>query len=184
MLVCNINKKIIPCDYGIINIVKRLYNTPGNASNVLADVTIWFFRHTLVQTAFVYVWKSQNSDLTERGNLVDNFPARWCFYWKPDEDIHATGTESNRCLHYNQKNKFFRTLQMTTQQKINPKKVISSRSLQMTTQQETVTHCLLLTLRPIYLQNLSPHASPQPITSRVYQLLLYLLTNQIAHLGF
>ena len=58
---------------------------------------------------------------------------------------------------------------MTTQQKINPKKVISSHTLQMTTQQETVTHCLLLILQPIYLQNLSPHASPQPITSRVYQ---------------
>ena len=34
MLVCNINKKIFPGDYSIINIVKRLYNTPGNASNV------------------------------------------------------------------------------------------------------------------------------------------------------
>ena len=34
MLVCNINKKIIPGDYSIINIIKRLYNTPGNDSNV------------------------------------------------------------------------------------------------------------------------------------------------------
>ena len=34
MLICNINKKIIPGDYSIIDMVKRLYNTPGNASNV------------------------------------------------------------------------------------------------------------------------------------------------------
>ena len=32
--------------------------------------------------------------------------------------------------------------------------------------------------------NLSPHTSSQPITSRIYQRLLYLLTNQIAHKGF
>ena len=37
MLVCNINKKIIPGDYSIINIVKSLYNTPGNASNVFKN---------------------------------------------------------------------------------------------------------------------------------------------------
>ena len=36
----------------------------------------------------------------------------------------------------------------------------------------------------IYLHNLSPHMSSQPITSRTYQRLLYLLTNQIAHQGF
>ena len=32
--------------------------------------------------------------------------------------------------------------------------------------------------------NSSPHKSSQPITSRVYQRLLYLLTNQTAHQGF
>ena len=60
----------------------------------------------------------------------------------------------------------------------------SSRTLQTITQQKTVTHCLLFILQPIYLHNLSPHTSSQPITSRVYQRLLHLLTNQIAHQGF
>ena len=57
---------------------------------------------------------------------------------------------------------------------------------QVFTQQETVTPCLLFILQPIYLHNLSPHMSSQPITSRIYQRLLldYLLTNQIAHQGF
>ena len=32
--------------------------------------------------------------------------------------------------------------------------------------------------------NLSPHTSPQPITSPVYQWLPYILTNQIAHQSF
>ena len=36
----------------------------------------------------------------------------------------------------------------------------------------------------MYLHNLSPHMSSQPIASRIYQRLLYLLTNQIAHQGF
>ena len=54
----------------------------------------------------------------------------------------------------------------------------------MTTQQETLTHCLLLILQSIYLRNLSPHTSAQPIKLRVNQRLLYLLTNQIAHQGF
>ena len=107
---------------------------------------------------------------------MENLPTRGRFYRKPDEDIHATGTvtegsnndhESNRCLHYNP-----------------IKKVIFSRTLQMTTQQETATHCLLLILQPIDMYNLSLHTSPQPITSRVYQQLLYLLTNQIALQGF
>ena len=43
---------------------------------------------------------------------------------------------------------------------------------------------LAIHLQPIYLHNLSPHTSSQPITSRVYQRLLYLLTNQIVHQGF
>ena len=43
---------------------------------------------------------------------------------------------------------------------------------------------LLFFWQPIYLHNLSPHTSSQPITSRIYQRLLYLLTNQIAHQGF
>ena len=60
----------------------------------------------------------------------------------------------------------------------------SSRTLQTFTQQETITPCLLFILRSIYLHNLSPHMSSQPITSRTYQRLLYLLTNQIAHQGF
>ena len=34
------------------------------------------------------------------------------------------------------------------------------------------------------LHDLSPHMSSQPITSRIYQRLLCLLTNQIAHQGF
>ena len=34
------------------------------------------------------------------------------------------------------------------------------------------------------MHNLSPHMSTQPITSRIYQRLFYLLTNQIAHQGF
>ena len=60
----------------------------------------------------------------------------------------------------------------------------SSRTLQTFTQQETITPCLLFNLQSIYLHNLSPHMSSQPITSRTYQRLLYLLTNQIAHQGF
>ena len=54
----------------------------------------------------------------------------------------------------------------------------------MITQQETVTHCLLLILQPIYLDNLSPHKCSQAITLRIYQWPLYLLTNQITHQGF
>ena len=41
---------------------------------------------------------------------------------------------------------------------------ISSRTLQTFTQQETVTPCLLFILHPIYLHNLSPRMSSQPIT--------------------
>ena len=48
---------------------------------------------------------------------------------------------------------------------------------------ETVTHCLLFVFQPIYLHNLAPCTSSQPITSRVYQRLVYLLTNQIVHKG-
>ena len=40
-------------------------------------------------------------------------------------------------------------------------------------------------MQPFYLHIiLSPHTSSQPITSCIYQHLLYLLTNQIAHQGF
>ena len=60
----------------------------------------------------------------------------------------------------------------------------STCTLQTFTQQETVTHCLLFISWPIYLHNLSPHTSSQPITSHIYRWLLYLLTNQIAHQGF
>ena len=60
----------------------------------------------------------------------------------------------------------------------------SSRTLKTFTQQETVTPCLLFFLLPIYLHNLSPHMSSQPIASHIYQQLLCLLTNQIAHQGF
>ena len=60
----------------------------------------------------------------------------------------------------------------------------SSRTLQTFTQQETITPCLLFILQSIYLHNLSPRMSSQPITSRTYQRLLYLLTNEIAHQGF
>ena len=45
-------------------------------------------------------------------------------------------------------------------------------------------NCFLFILRPLYLHNLSSHSSSQPITSRAYQRLLYLLTNQITHQGF
>ena len=37
-----------------------------------------------------------------------------------------------------------------------------------------ITPCLLFILQPMYLHNLSPHMSSQPITSRIYQRLLYL----------
>ena len=57
-------------------------------------------------------------------------------------------------------------------------------TLQTLTQQDTVTPCLLFILQPIYLHNLSLHTSSQPITSRIYPWLLYLLTNKIAHQGF
>ncbi|XP_015767372.1 PREDICTED: dnaJ homolog subfamily A member 1-like [Acropora digitifera] len=60
----------------------------------------------------------------------------------------------------------------------------SSRTLQTFTRQKTITPCLLFILQPIYLHNLSPHTSSQPIKSRIYQRLLYLLANQIAHQGF
>ena len=53
----------------------------------------------------------------------------------------------------------------------------------MIAQQETVIHCLLFISQPFYLHKLSPHTSSQPITSRIYQRLLSLLTNQIAHQG-
>ena len=51
-------------------------------------------------------------------------------------------------------------------------------------QQESVTHCLLFILQPIHLHNLSTHMSSQSITSCIYQPLLYLLADQIAHQGF
>ena len=54
----------------------------------------------------------------------------------------------------------------------------------MCTKQETVTPCLLFILQTTYLHNLSPHTFSQPITSPIYQRLLYLLTNQIVHQGF
>ena len=54
----------------------------------------------------------------------------------------------------------------------------------MITQHETVTHCLLFILQPIYLHNLSMLMFSQPIKSCVYQQLLYLLTNQITLQGF
>ena len=60
----------------------------------------------------------------------------------------------------------------------------SSRTIQTFTQQETVTHCLWFILQRICLHSLSPHTSSQSTTSRIYQRLLYLLTNQIAHQGF
>ena len=41
----------------------------------------------------------------------------------------------------------------------------SSRILQTFTQQETITPCLLYILQSIYLHNLSPHLSSQPIIS-------------------
>ena len=53
-------------------------------------------------------------------------------------------------------------------------------ALQTITQQVTGKHCLLFILQHIYSHNLSPHTSSQPITSRFYQRLVYLLTNQIA----
>ena len=59
-----------------------------------------------------------------------------------------------------------------------------SSTLQTITQPETLTLRLLFILQPIYLHNLCLHTSSQPITSRVYQRLLYRLTNQIAHQGF
>ena len=103
--------------------------------------------------------KTQNSNLTGRGNLVENLPTRWRFYRKPDEDVHATGTVTEGCNNDHESNPYLH---------YNPiKKVISSHTLQMTTQQETVSRCISLILQPIYLHNLSPHTSPQPITSRV-----------------
>ena len=54
--------------------------------------------------------------------------------------------------------------------------------IQTITQQETISHWLLFIVQPCYLHN--THTSSQPITWRVYQRLLYLLTNQIAHQGF
>ena len=39
------------------------------------------------------IWKSQNSVLTERGNLMENLPTRWRFFFrKPTENIDATGS--------------------------------------------------------------------------------------------
>ena len=40
-----------------------------------------------------------------------------------------------------------------------------SYELQLIAQQETVTHCLLFILQPIYLHNLSPHTSSLPFTN-------------------
>ena len=60
----------------------------------------------------------------------------------------------------------------------------SSRPLQTFTQQETATPSLLFNLQTNYLHNLSPHMFSQPITSRIYQWLLYLLANQIAYQSF
>ena len=73
----------------------------------------------------------------------------------------------------------------TNLEEICPKSLsTSSRTLQTFTQQEIVTPCLLFILHPIYLHNLSPHMSLEPITLHIYQGLLYLLTNQIAHRCF
>jgi len=42
MLACNINKKIIPGDYSIIKIVKRLYNTPGTLAMLVTSFNSLF----------------------------------------------------------------------------------------------------------------------------------------------
>ena len=47
---------------------------------------------------FVNVWKRQNSDLTERGKLVENLPTRWRLFRKPGENIDATGFVPNGCI--------------------------------------------------------------------------------------
>ena len=78
------------------------------------------------------------------------------------------------------------TRKLVYQHKLNCPKSLSTsfRTLQTITQEETVAHCLLFILQSLYLHNLSLHTSSQPITSRVYQRLLYLLTNEIAHQDF
>ena len=58
------------------------------------------------------------------------------------------------------------------------------RTFQTIIQQEKVTRSWLFTLQiAIYITYISRHTSSQPIISRVYQRLLYLLTNEIAHQG-
>ena len=42
--------------------------------------------------SFVFLWKRQNSDLTEMGNLVENLLTRWRFSKKPGGNIDATGS--------------------------------------------------------------------------------------------
>ena len=127
--------------------------------------------------SFVYVWKTQNSDLTERGNLVENLWTSLRFHRKPDEDIHPTGTVKERCSNDHERNRCLHC---------NPiKNVISSRTLQMPAQQETLTQCLLFTLTPIFLHKLSPHTTLQPIISyHTFTNGYYLLTNQSPHQGF
>ena len=44
------------------------------------------------------IWKSQNSVLTERGNLVENLPTRWRLFRKPSENIDATGSITEGCV--------------------------------------------------------------------------------------
>ena len=123
---------------------------------------------------------TEHKRATKKGDLYNNITEHHL------KKNHAIDWDSATCLTYSTDYYQRITLKLVYQLRTNCPKSLStsSRTLQTFTQRETITPCLLFILQSIYLHNLSPHMSSQPITSRTYQRLLYLLTNQIAHQGF
>ena len=124
---------------------------------------------------------TEHKRATKKGDLNNNIAEHHL------KTNHAIDWDSATCLTYSTDYYQRITLgKLVYQLRTNCPKSLStsSRTLQTFTQQETITPCLLFILQSIYLHYLSPHMSSQPITSRTYQRLLYLLTNQIAHQGF
>ena len=111
---------------------------------------------------------------TKKGDLNNNIAEHHL------KTYHAIDWDSATCLTYSTDyyqritlESWFTNLEQTALNRCQPLPAPYKRL-----QQETITPCLLFILQSIYLHNLSPHMSSQPITSRTYQRLLYLLTNR------
>ena len=122
---------------------------------------------------------TEHKQATKKGDLNNNIAENHL------KTSHALDWDSTMCLTYSTDyyqritlKSWFTNLEQTALLST------SSHTLQIFTRQETVTPRLLLILQPISLHNLYPHMSSPPITSHIYQRLLYLMTNQIAHQGF